>query len=73
MTDARAEILQKVNLFTFAFHRHNAVRSWRGVPSARMYGRRHRQEAVFLARQRRLVSDEVLAAAGFNPGRPAAS
>lgn len=63
----RQEILQAVNRFTLGFHRKNENACRRPLPPARMYGSRHIQEAVCIARRRGLVSNEVLIAAGFNP------
>lgn len=59
----RQQILQAVNRFALAFRRHNSARGF--VPPTRLYGSRNINEAVCVARRRKLVAPEVLEAAGF--------
>jgi hypothetical protein len=56
---ARAKIIQAVNRFKVGY--------WtRSRYQPKLVGPKQIQQAVFIARQRKLVSPEVLIAAGFN-------
>lgn len=62
---ARWLIIQKCNRFKYEMAWRRSIRGVTPIPT--LFSMKNINEAVFMARQRTLVDDDLLVAAGFNP------